>query len=128
MAAGTIEDAYGLAQALRLIQSSSQLPDAIATWESVHVPRATTMQEASYRHMYTLHVADKPQQEARAGLMEAEVRGEHSVASPNQWSDPTTQRWAYLHDPQKRFESHGKTGRPGRAEDEFSWCNGGWKS
>ncbi|KAF2164138.1 hypothetical protein M409DRAFT_25485 [Zasmidium cellare ATCC 36951] len=42
MAAGAsiaIEDAYALAQALRLIQSRHQLPDAIATWESVRIPR-----------------------------------------------------------------------------------------
>lgn len=102
MAAGAsiaIEDAYALAQALRLIHSPRQLPSVIATWESVRIPRATAMQEASYRHMYTLHLADGPQQEARDALMEAEVRGEHFVSSPNQWSDPTTQRWAYLHDP-----------------------------
>lgn len=102
MAAGAsiaIEDAYGLAQALRLIQSPCQLASAIETWESVRIPRATKMQEASYRHMYTLHLPDGAQQRARDELMEAEARGEHFISSPNQWSDPTTQRWAYLHDP-----------------------------
>lgn len=68
MAAGAsiaIEDAYGLAQALRLIKSPCELPDAIKTWESVRIPRAHAMQEASYRYMYTLHLADGSQQRAR---------------------------------------------------------------
>lgn len=49
--------------------------------------------------MYTLHLADGPQQRARDALMGREVRGERVVGSPNMWSDPTTQRWAYVCDP-----------------------------
>ncbi|KAK4498765.1 hypothetical protein PRZ48_009275 [Zasmidium cellare] len=119
MAAGAsiaIEDAQALAQALHLIHSRRQLPEAITTWESVRIPRATAMQEASYRHMYTLHLPDGPQKRTRDRLMEKEVNDEHFIASPNQWSDPTTQRWAYLCDPAAEVRDAWEKREAGRDE------------
>jgi salicylate hydroxylase len=96
-----VEDAAALAEALSFIQHRDQIAQAVAIYEAVRVPRASAMHEASYRHAYTMHLPDGPEQEARDMAMMAEVEGAHFIASPNQWSDPATQLWAYGHDPVK---------------------------
>lgn len=51
------------------------------------------------------HFGDGPLQEARDKAMRAEVEGRHFLSSPNQWSDPVTQEWAYGYDAEAAMES-----------------------
>jgi salicylate hydroxylase len=100
-AAMAVEDAAALAEALSFIRHRSQIAQAVGIYEAVRVPRASAMHEASYRHAYTMHLPDGPEQEARDMAMLAEVEGSHFISSPSQWSDPATQLWAYDHNPNK---------------------------
>jgi len=50
------------------------------------------------------HFGDGPLQEARDKAMRAEVEGRHFHSSPNQWSDPVTQEWAYGYDAETAME------------------------
>ena len=56
------------------------------------------MQEASLLNGKLWHFADGPLQQARDKSMQPEVEGKHFIESPNQWSDPLTQNWAYAYD------------------------------
>lgn len=93
-----VEDACALAQSLRLMGSPSDLGRALDVYESVRKNRTGAMHQASYRHAYTVHLPDGPEQRARDMDMADEVAGRHFIRSPNQWSDPTTQIWAYGYD------------------------------
>ncbi|KAF2173951.1 hypothetical protein M409DRAFT_16221 [Zasmidium cellare ATCC 36951] len=97
-AAMAVEDASALSQALRLVESPDRIDHAVDVYEQVRRHRTEAMHEASYRHAYTIHLPDGPLQRARDAQMEDEVAGVHFVRSPNQWSDPTTQLWAYGYD------------------------------
>lgn len=98
-AAMAVEDAAALAETLRCMPHRDMLGQAIAIFERVRIPRVKQVHEASRMHDYTLHLPDGPEQRARDKAMEREVRGEHFVSSPNQWSDPTMQNWVYPHLP-----------------------------
>jgi salicylate hydroxylase len=98
-AAVAVEDAATLAECLKRLPRKEMLRYAIDVYEGVRIPRARRAQEASIRHGYTLHFPDGPLQQARDAAMRPEVDGRHFIASPNQWSDPTTQIWAYSYDP-----------------------------
>ena len=94
-----VEDACALAQSLKLMSAKSQLARAVDVYEEVRRVRVRQVHESSYRHAYTVHLADGPEQRSRDAAMADEVAGVHFIQSPNQWSDPTTQRWAYAYDP-----------------------------
>ena len=51
------------------------------------------------------HFADGPEQVARDLAMQPEVLGLPFDESPNQWSDPETQKWAYGYDAVKAIAS-----------------------
>lgn len=93
-----VEDGAALAEALDLITSPSQVPDALKLWESVRMERAGQMQEASLINSKLWHFADGPEQRARDENTRAEVQGKPFDRSANQWSDPAAQRWAYGYD------------------------------
>ncbi len=93
-----VEDAAGLAEALSMIRSKSELPTALNVFQTVRVKRANQMQEASLINGKLWHFADGPEQEARDKAMRPEVEGLHFDESPNQWSDPVTQAWCYAYD------------------------------
>lgn len=97
-AAMAVEDAAGLAEAISMIGSKSQLQIALNVFETIRVKRATQMQEASLINGKLWHFADGPEQEARDFAMRPEVEGLHFDESPNQWSDPVTQDWCYGYD------------------------------
>lgn len=97
-AAMAIEDAAALTQALQLVNSKGEIAQALATWEQVRLERTSQMQDASLLNGKLWHFADGPEQAARDASMRPEVEGHHFVSSPNQWSDPTTQRWCYNYD------------------------------
>ena len=94
-----VEDAAALAESLRWMPHRAMLPQAVATFERVRIPRLKQIHEASLLHEYTMHLQDGPEQRARDKAMEKEVRGEHFISSPNQWSDPTVQNWVYSYRP-----------------------------
>ncbi|KAF2258075.1 2-polyprenyl-6-methoxyphenol hydroxylase [Lojkania enalia] len=100
-AAMAVEDGAALAEVLSLITSHNQLQFALGVFERVRILRTGQMQEASLVNGKLWHFADGPEQRARDVAMKAEVEGRPVIESPNQWSDPVTQRWAYGYDAEK---------------------------
>ena len=97
-AAMAVEDGAALAEAIDQIGSLEELSDALHVWETVRITRTGQMQEASLINGRLWHFADGPLQRARDEAMRPEVEGKQFLSSPNQWSDPTTQRWCYGYD------------------------------
>lgn len=97
-AAMAVEDAAALAEAIDHAGSTKELSDVLHIWETVRIKRSGQMQEASLINGKLWHFADGPLQRARDEAMRPEVEGKQFVSSPNQWSDPTTQRWCYGYD------------------------------
>src|SRR6266481_4810319 len=93
-----VEDGAALAEILNKINSKDQMHDALRIFEDVRILRTGQMQEASLINGKLWHFADGPLQRARDEAMRPEVEGKQFVSSPNQWSDPTTQRWCYGYD------------------------------
>ncbi|KAK2596586.1 hypothetical protein N8I77_013467 [Diaporthe amygdali] len=103
-AAMAVEDGAALAVALSRITSTNQLKFALRVFEKERVQRTGMMQEASMVNSMIWHFADGPLQEARDQAMRPEVEGRHFLSSPNQWSDPVTQEWAYGYDAERVME------------------------
>ena len=70
----------------------------LKVYQDVRIKRSSQMQQASLVNGVTFHFPDGPEQRARDAAMRAEVEGRVFTESPNQWSDPTTQAWAYGYD------------------------------
>ncbi|KAG8630572.1 hypothetical protein KVT40_002191 [Elsinoe batatas] len=96
-AAMAIEDAAALGVALQGA-GTEDLLERLAVFERVRSLRAGQMQRASAVNGVIWHLDDGDEQRTRDRLMEAEVKGEVFAESPNQWSDPVTQKWAYGYD------------------------------
>lgn len=103
-AAMAVEDGAALAVALSKITSPKELKFALRVFENERVRRSSMMQEASMVNSMIWHFKDGPIQEARDAAMRPEVEGRHFLSSPNQWSDPVTQNWAYGYDAEKVME------------------------
>lgn len=105
-AAMAVEDGAALATALSLVTSTSQqqLPRALALFAQERMRRSSMMQEASMVNAMIWHFPDGPLQAARDAAMRPEVEGRPFGSSPNQWSDPVTQRWAYGYDAEAVME------------------------
>ncbi|KAJ5665710.1 uncharacterized protein N7477_008158 [Penicillium maclennaniae] len=97
-AAMAVEDGVGLARSLSKIKNTQDITRALHIFEKVRMDRAGKMQEASLLNGKLWHFADGPLQQARDKAMGPETRGEPFSNSPNQWSDPATQMWAYHYD------------------------------
>ncbi|KAK7228809.1 hypothetical protein V2G26_000979 [Clonostachys chloroleuca] len=97
-AAMAVEDGAALAEVLSLIKSPSEIPEALHVFEKERMQRSYGMQRASLVNGKLWHFPDGPDQQARDLGMRAEVEGLSFVESTNQWSDPTTQLWAYGYD------------------------------
>lgn len=97
-AAMAVEDGAALAEAISLAKNAEDLPFVLSQFEAVRVKRSGQMQQASLINGKIWHFADGPEQEARDLAMKPEVLGEPFEESPNQWSDPETQKWAYGYD------------------------------
>ena len=93
-----VEDGAALAEALNQIDSHNQVSIALQVFEKERMKRTSQMQEASFLNGKLWHFQDGPEQEARDLAMRPEVEGRHFLSSPNQWSDPMTQWWAYGYD------------------------------
>lgn len=104
-AAMAVEDGAALAVALGRITSPRQIGFALRVFERERVRRTGMMQEASMVNSMIWHFSDGPLQEARDEGMRPEVEGRHFLSSPNQWSDPVTQEWAYGYDAERVMES-----------------------
>ena len=116
-----VEDGAALAEALRLISNVEEIPLALKTWEAVRIERTSQMQQASLLNGKLWHFPDGPEQEARDAGMRPEVEGKHFIRSPNQWSDPTTQRWCYGYDAEDEIRSaweHSKSSTHGKENGE----------
>lgn len=93
-----VEDGIALARNLTRLTQATQLTHALHIFEKVRIDRARKMQEASLLNGKLWHFPDGPVQRARDAAMRPEVMGEPFSHSPNQWSDPATQMWAYGYD------------------------------
>lgn len=100
-AAMAVEDAGALAEALELVADGRGLSEALELWESQRLTRTSQMQTASLINGRLWHFADGAEQRARDEAMRPEVEGKHFITSPNQWSDPTTQKWCYAYDAER---------------------------
>ncbi|CAG9988599.1 unnamed protein product [Clonostachys byssicola] len=94
-AAMAVEDGAALAAALSHVCTISDLPRALSVFDIVRRRRAGQMQEASLVNGKIWHFDDGPEQAARDEAMKPEVKGLPISESPNQWTDPVTQAWAY---------------------------------
>lgn len=103
-AAMAVEDGAALASVLSQITSPKEIPFALRLFEKERVKRSSMMQEASMVNSMIWHFGDGPLQEARDAAMRPEVEGRHFLSSPNQWSDPVTQSWAYGYDAEAVME------------------------
>jgi salicylate hydroxylase len=108
-AAMAVEDGVGFARALSKIQAVDQIADALSVFEAVRNQRTCHMQDASLLNGQIWHFPDGPLQQARDAAMLPETKGEHFVHSSNQWSEPTTQLWAYGYDTEGEIDSKCET-------------------
>ncbi|KAK7437291.1 FAD binding domain-containing protein [Colletotrichum acutatum] len=102
-AAMAVEDGAALAVALNNIQNREQLGLALQVFQGERKTRTSMMQEASMVNALLWHFKDGPEQKARDEAMRPEVEGRKFASSPNQWSDPLTQSWAYGYDAEDRM-------------------------
>lgn len=93
-----VEDAAALAEAFRHVEDMSDTQRVLAVFERVRATRSSQMVQASFINGRLWHFPDGPEQRLRDAAMKPEVEGEQFDESPNQWSDPATQRWAYSYD------------------------------
>ena len=99
-----VEDGAALAVALNKISSVDELPFALQSFEKERMKRSGDMQNASSINGQIWHFPDGPEQMARDASMLPEVLGKPFASSPNQWSDPVTQWWAYGYDAEDKME------------------------
>ncbi|KXH33505.1 FAD binding domain-containing protein [Colletotrichum simmondsii] len=102
-AAMAVEDGAALAVALNNIENHEQLGVALQVFQRERKTRTSMMQEASMVNALLWHFKDGPEQKARDEAMRPEVEGRKFASSPNQWSDPLTQSWAYGYDAEDRM-------------------------
>ncbi|CAK7206130.1 hypothetical protein SEUCBS139899_008914 [Sporothrix eucalyptigena] len=102
-AAMAVEDGAALAEVLSSITSKRDMSKALQAYEKERMKRSYGMQTASLVNGKLWHFADGPEQRARDAGMSAEVEGRPFVESTNQWSDPTTQLWAYGYDAEEEM-------------------------
>ncbi|KZL63356.1 fad binding domain-containing protein [Colletotrichum incanum] len=102
-AAMAVEDGAALAVVLNNLPSQEQLGLALNIFQTERKKRTSMMQEASMVNSLLLHFKDGPEQRARDAAMRPEVEGRKFATSPNQWSDPLTQSWAYGYDAEDRM-------------------------
>jgi salicylate hydroxylase len=93
-----VEDGAALAEAVNQVETDDQFEEALKVFQRVRILRTSQMQEASLINGKIWHFADGREQQTRDNAMLAEVQGRHFIESPNQFSDPVTQSWAYGYD------------------------------
>jgi salicylate hydroxylase len=99
-----VEDGVALARALGNISSKTDIAQALEVFEEVRAGRTRMMQGASLLNGQLWHFPDGPLQQARDEAMRPETQGIPFSHSPNQWSDPATQMWAYGYDTEKEID------------------------
>lgn len=103
-AAMAVEDGAALARALGHISSKTDITRALSVFEEVRAQRTRMMQDASLLNGQLWHFPDGPLQQARDEAMRPETQGIPFSHSPNQWSDPATQMWAYGYDAERAID------------------------
>lgn len=99
-----VEDGVALARALMYISSKADIAHGLSIFEEVRAERTRMMQDASLLNGQLWHFADGQLQQARDKAMRPETQGIPFSHSPNQWSDPATQMWAYGYDAEKAID------------------------
>jgi salicylate hydroxylase len=99
-----VEDGAALARALGKISSTTEIQHALSIFEEVRAERTRMMQDASLLNGQLWHFPDGPLQQARDEAMKPETLGIPFSHSPNQWSDPATQMWAYGYDAERAID------------------------
>jgi salicylate hydroxylase len=97
-AAMAVEDAAAIAETLKYISSTEDIPHALKIWEKARRPRVQAVHEASFANGLILHLPDGAVQRARDDAMRAEIESAEYFESSNQWSDPLLTGWIYSHD------------------------------
>ncbi|RFU34075.1 hypothetical protein B7463_g2329, partial [Scytalidium lignicola] len=110
-AAMAVEDGAALATVLSLIVDRVEVPAALKVFEKERMKRAGQMQQASLLNGKLWHFPDGPEQRLRDEYMRPEVEGKSFSWSPNQWSDPVTQWWAYGYDAEVEAEKAWKAAK-----------------
>ena len=90
-----VEDGAALAESLGFATTTDDVPRVLEIFEKVRMERANQMQQASLVNGKLWHFPDGPEQQARDAESRPEVIGQPFTRSSNQWTDPTTQLWAY---------------------------------
>jgi salicylate hydroxylase len=103
-AAMAVEDGAALAVVLSDINSREDIHLALKVFETERMKRTGQMQAASMLNGKIWHFADGPEQRLRDESMRPEVEGKPFSWSPNQWSDPVTQWWAYGYNAEEEAE------------------------
>lgn len=99
-----VEDGVALARALHNVSFKTDIAQALEVFEEVRTERTRMMQDASLLNGQLWHFPDGPLQQARDEAMKSETQGVPFSHSPNQWSDPATQMWAYGYDSEKAID------------------------
>lgn len=108
-AAMAVEDGAALAVALNATRNANDFAPALQAFQTERIERSSLMQEASMVNGLIWHFADGPEQIARDAAMRSEVEGKPFAWSPNQWSDPVTQWWAYGYHAEDAMEARLKS-------------------
>ncbi|EFQ34337.1 FAD dependent oxidoreductase domain-containing protein [Colletotrichum graminicola] len=106
-------------------QAVGQLRLAFEIFQKERKTRTSMMQEANMINALLLHFKDGPEQRARDAAMKPEVHGRKFASSPNQWSDPVTQEWAYAYDAEETMLEQWKraTHAVGGVRPDPTWHN-----
>jgi len=104
-AATSMEDGAFLGVVLRhATQGHITVADAVDVYEKARMPLADIKQQVSFLNGAMWMLPDGPEQEARDKAMEAELRNEPLLRSPNLYSDPRTVLECYGYDAEAHAE------------------------
>lgn len=105
-AATAMEDGAFLGVILREVAKGTiTLQQAISKYEEERMPLADLKQQKSFVMGVVYHMEDgSPEQLARDEHMEAELRGEQLIRSPNMNADPDLWRTVFAYDPEEHAE------------------------
>lgn len=98
-AATSMEDGVFLARCLRLVTAGrATVGEAITLYEQARMPKASYKQQVSFLNGWLWHLPDGAAQQARDKAMQAELKGELLMRSPNLYSDPVCVHECYGYD------------------------------
>lgn len=128
-AAMALESAYTLSSLLRHASNATELPEILALYQNLRLPRARRTRERSGQMRDMSQLVDGPAQEERDRTLKEDKPGD---GFPNPWADPGFQEWMWAFDARATADSawedfSGKRNEIARAEgerDEGVICDG----